>query len=104
MPSDDRQLKSCLLSIKQTGRQIDPPIVAVRLQWRLQTTTPRFAFAESFIGRPKDECLNEHLFRGPRHARELIAAWQDHYNHRLPHTSLQGLTSVEFANRDRSGP
>ncbi|MEL6226970.1 MAG: IS3 family transposase, partial [Pseudomonadota bacterium] len=57
------------------------------------------AFAESFIGRLRDECLNEHLFRGLRHAREIIAAWQDDYNHHRPHTSLKGLTPVEFATR-----
>lgn len=57
------------------------------------------AFAESFIGRLRDECLNEHLFRGLRHAREIIEDWRDDYNHERPHTSLKGLTPVEFAKR-----
>ena len=57
------------------------------------------AFAESFIGRLRDECLNEHLFRTVRHAREIIEAWRIDYNHARPHTSLAGLTPVEFAKR-----
>lgn len=31
-------------------------------------------FVESFNGRLRDECLNEHLFSSLRHARHLIAA------------------------------
>lgn len=57
------------------------------------------AFAESFIGRLRDECLNEHLFRGLHHAREIIERWRNDYNHQRPHTSLKGLTPVEFAKR-----
>jgi len=48
---------------------------------------------------PKTECLNEHLFAGLRHARQLIAAWRDDYNHHRPHTSLDGLTPREYFNR-----
>ena len=33
-------------------------------------------FVESFNGRLRDECLNEHLFANLRHARELISAWR----------------------------
>ena len=54
---------------------------------------------ESFNGRMRDECLNEHLFDSLRHARRLIAAWRDDYNHHRPHTSLNGLAPWEFLNR-----
>ena len=54
---------------------------------------------ESFNGRLRDECLNEHLFSSLRHARLLIAAWRDDYNQQRPHTSLDGLTPREFLNR-----
>lgn len=37
------------------------------------------AFAESFIGRLRDECLNETLFTPPQ-ARAVLAAWQRDYN------------------------
>jgi putative transposase len=56
-------------------------------------------FVESFNGRLRDECLNEHLFTSLRHARHLIAAWRDDYNHHRPHTSLDGLTPRKFLNR-----
>ena len=57
------------------------------------------AFAESFIGRLRDECLNEHVFRNLRRARETITLWRDDYNHQRPHTSLKGLTPAEFATK-----
>ena len=34
------------------------------------------AFAESFIGRLRDECLNETVFTSLRHARSVLAGWQ----------------------------
>ena len=59
------------------------------------------AFAESFIGRLRDEYLNEHLFRSLPHAREIIEGWRVDYNHRRPHTSLARLSPAEFATRSR---
>ena len=38
-------------------------------------------------------------FSSLRHARQLIAAWRDDYNHHRPHSSLDGLTPREFLNR-----
>ncbi len=34
------------------------------------------AYIESFNGKFRDECLNEHWFVSMRHAREIIAAWR----------------------------
>lgn len=56
-------------------------------------------FVESFNGRPSDECLNEHLFRSYRHAREIIEEWRIDYNLNRLHASLGGLTPNEFATR-----
>ncbi|MEM1506502.1 transposase, partial [Domibacillus sp. 8LH] len=50
-------------------------------------------------GRLRDECLNEHLFANLRHARELISARRDDYNHHRPHTSLDGFTPWEYHQR-----
>jgi len=50
------------------------------------------AFAESFIGRLRDECLNETLFTSLRHARAVLDAWQRDYNEVRPHSALRGLT------------
>jgi putative transposase len=58
-------------------------------------------FAESFIGRLRDECLNEHLFGSLKETRHIIEAWRIDYNTDRPHTSLSGLTPTEFANRSR---
>ena len=54
---------------------------------------------ESFIGRLRDECLNEHLFTNYRRAREIIENWRADCNARRPHKSLEGLTPMEFATR-----
>ena len=56
-------------------------------------------FVESFNGRLRDECLNEHLFRSYSHAREIIERWRHDYNNHRPHTSLDGLTPREFTTR-----
>jgi putative transposase len=56
-------------------------------------------FVESLIGRLRDECLNEHLFRSLPAARRTIELWRTDYNTQRPHTSLNGLTPVAFAKR-----
>lgn len=58
-------------------------------------------FVESFNGRLRDECLNEHLFTSYSHAREIIEDWRIDYNMNRPHTSLDGLTPHEFATRSK---
>lgn len=58
-------------------------------------------FVESFNGRLRDECLNEHLFRSLHHARKVIETWSIDYNLYRPHTSLDGLTPNEFATQSR---
>jgi putative transposase len=63
----------------------------------------RNGFAESFIGRFRDECLNEHLFRSLAQARGIIERWRLDYNTERPHTSLSGLTPIEFASRPAKG-
>lgn len=54
------------------------------------------AYAESFIGRLRDECLNENWFISLKNARETIESWRIDYNEKRPHTSLGGLTPKEF--------
>lgn len=55
------------------------------------------AFIESFNGRLRDECLNEHEFASLAHARSIIETWRLDYNERRPHKSLGNLTPEEFA-------
>jgi putative transposase len=57
------------------------------------------AFVESFNGRLRDECLNEHVFRSLSQARGIVEAWRIDYNTVRPHSSLGGLPPSVFANR-----
>ena len=52
---------------------------------------------ESFNGRLRDECLNQHIFKNIAEAREIIIAWKDEYNQLRPHSSLGNLTPLEYA-------
>ena len=61
----------------------------------------RIGFVESFNGRLRDECLNEHLFANLNEARQIIEAWREDYNTQRPHSSLNGLTPTEFAARPK---
>lgn len=55
------------------------------------------AFVESFNGKFRDACLNQHWFESLSHARELIEAWRSHYNHVRPHSSLGYKPPAIFA-------
>ncbi|MBU9470430.1 IS3 family transposase [Burkholderia multivorans] len=55
------------------------------------------AYIESFNGRFRDECLNEHWFVSMRHAKRLIEEWRIEHNTERPHSSLGYLTPAQFA-------
>jgi len=55
------------------------------------------AYIESFNGKFRDECLNEHWFVSMRHARQVIEDWRQEYNAQRPHSSLGYLTPKQFA-------
>ena len=57
------------------------------------------AFIESFNGRFRDECLNEHWFTSLAHAQALIEAWRREYNEERPKKGLGGLTPAGYARR-----
>lgn len=54
------------------------------------------AHCESFHGRVRDECLNEHWFLSLTDARQLVAAWRQDYNQQRPHSALDYRTPEEF--------
>jgi putative transposase len=60
------------------------------------------AFIESFNGRFRDECLNDHWFTSLAEARILIAAWRRDYNQHRPHSALDYQTPAEFAAQHRT--
>ena len=55
------------------------------------------AYVESFNGRLRDECLNEHWFLTLAHAQTVIEAWRIEYNSERPHSALRYLTPAQFA-------
>ena len=60
------------------------------------------AFAESFIGRLRDELLNETLFRSPSHTRAVLEAWRTDYNNERPHSRLGWMSPAIYAAARRS--
>lgn len=54
------------------------------------------AFIESFNGRLRDECLNQHWFRSLADARQIVEDWRLDYNRARPHSALGGLTPEEY--------
>jgi putative transposase len=54
-------------------------------------------YIESFNGRLRDECLNQHWFLSLADARRTIEGWRDTYNSARPHSGLAGCTPLEFA-------
>jgi putative transposase len=58
------------------------------------------AFVESFNGRFRDECLNEHWFLNMQDARNRIELWRNEYNTERPHSSLGMCTPEEFAQKE----
>jgi putative transposase len=60
------------------------------------------AFAESFIGRLRDELLNEILFRSLAHTRAVREAWRNDYNTDRPHSRLGWMSPAIYAAARRS--
>lgn len=55
------------------------------------------AYIESFNGRLRDECLNEHWFLNLAHAQTVIEVWRREYNEERPKKALGGLTPAAYA-------
>lgn len=47
---------------------------------------------ESFNGRLRDECLNQHAFLTLDEARQVLEDWRQDYNRERPHSALGGLS------------
>ena len=55
------------------------------------------ALIESFNGKFRQECLNQHWFLSLEDAQEQVDSWREDYNRRRPHSSLGDRTPAEFA-------
>lgn len=56
-------------------------------------------FVESFNGKVRDECLNQHWFIDLADARLKIETWRLDYNQVRPHSSLGGVPPAGYAER-----
>jgi putative transposase len=74
-------------------------VQANTLDWRYITPgkPTQNAFAESFQGRMRDECLNEHLFFSMTHARAVISGWVIDFNTARPHSAIGYMTPAAYA-------
>ena len=54
-------------------------------------------YIESFNGKFRDECLNEHWFQTLSQARSAIADWRKDYNEVRPHSSCRRMPPAKYA-------
>ena len=59
---------------------------------------------ESFNGKIRDECLNEHWFSDLEEVRQIVEQWRQDYNEQRPHSALGNQTPREFALAAASPP
>jgi putative transposase len=62
-------------------------------------------YIESFNGKFRDECLNDHWFQTLHQARSVISAWRQDFNEVRPHSSIGRIAPARFAelHRRRAG-
>jgi putative transposase len=58
-------------------------------------------YIESFNGKFRDECLNEHWFTSLAQAREAINIWRRDYNEVRPHSSCGRIPPAQYAASQR---
>jgi putative transposase len=84
-----------------TGRALDA--WANKHQIKLHFVDPgrpmQNAYVESFNGKFRDECLDQHWFTDLPDAKTRIETWRREYNTIRPHSSLKDVPPAEFAGR-----
>jgi len=68
----------------------------IRLRFIAPGKPVQNCFIESFNGRLRDECLNQHWFWSLGDARQIVEEWRLDYNRARPHSALGGLTPEEY--------
>lgn len=74
----------------------------VKLQFIRPGKPVENAFIESFNGRLRDECLNQHWFLSLSDAKRTIEDWRITYNTARPHRALKLQTPAEFLDHYRT--
>ena len=82
-----------------TGKALDAWAyqVGVKLHFIRPGKPVENAYVESFNGKLRNECLNQHWFVDLDDARRIIEAWRIDFNEVRPHSSLDGMTPKEYA-------
>jgi transposase InsO family protein len=62
------------------------------------------AYLESFNGRLRDECLNEHWFTHLLYDRTVIETWRREYNEERPKKAPDGMTPAAYAQQLANNP
>ena len=70
---NDTELTSNAIFSRQRQRPVDWYYIA-------PSKPMQNGLVRSFIGRLRDECLNENLFTSYGHARKVISTWRQDYN------------------------
>jgi putative transposase len=68
----------------------------VKLRFILPGKPTQNEYIESFNGKFRDECLNEHVFVSLQSTQHIIETWRQDYNSERPHSSLNDLMPKEF--------
>lgn len=68
----------------------------VKLLFSRPATPTDNGYIESFNGKLRDECLNQHLFQNIQDAKQKLEAWRKDYNQNRPHSALGNLTPAEY--------
>lgn len=77
------------------SQNLDMALIDPGKPWQNGTT-------ESFNGKFRDECLNEHWFTSLAQARAVIAEWRRDYNEVRPHSSCGRIPPANFAANHRA--
>jgi putative transposase len=82
-----------------TGKALDAwaDQVGVKLHFIRPGKPVENAYVESFNGKLRNECLNQHWFLNLDDARRIIEEWRIDFNDVRPHSSLDGMTPKEYA-------
>jgi len=82
-----------------TGKALDAWAyqVGVKLHFIRPGKPVENAYVESFNGKLRNECLNQHWFLDLDDARRIIEEWRIDFNEVRPHSSLDGMTPREYA-------
>ena len=73
--------------------------VGVNLHFIQPCKLTQNAFVESFNGRFRDGCLNQHWFRDLDDTQRIIEDWRKHYNAERPHSSLSYVPPAVFESK-----